>query len=257
MSPSQVRPRMTHTLMRKGMTKSEARSTIESLCYLRVVVESEARNQRLTSAKYALDGIHWLDRLGSLYGEKQLSGHLGLSRPMLHLRTTMAPKPSIAFLEDIKCTVSQCKVVNFEELKEKNLDIKKMIKGAWLLGICSSKQPIYPELIKEFYFNLVALKNEDMYTSIKNQKIGLTEEKLVKYFKCSSIENSPSSKIPQKEIYEKLIEQRAHGANIITQLSTLHRLLHKLCCVVITPSGSSHATVTKEDALVIYGITIG
>ena len=35
---SQVRPRMTHTLTRKGMTKSEARSTLESLCYLRVVV---------------------------------------------------------------------------------------------------------------------------------------------------------------------------------------------------------------------------
>ncbi|MQL68628.1 hypothetical protein Taro_000938, partial [Colocasia esculenta] len=33
-----VRPRMTHTLTRKGMTKSEARSTLESLCYLRVVV---------------------------------------------------------------------------------------------------------------------------------------------------------------------------------------------------------------------------
>ncbi|MQM08787.1 hypothetical protein Taro_041650, partial [Colocasia esculenta] len=32
-----VRPRMTHTLTRKGMTKSEARSTLESLCYLRVV----------------------------------------------------------------------------------------------------------------------------------------------------------------------------------------------------------------------------
>ncbi|MQM22445.1 hypothetical protein Taro_055497 [Colocasia esculenta] len=35
---SQVRPRMTHTLTRKGMTKSEARSTLELLCYLRVVV---------------------------------------------------------------------------------------------------------------------------------------------------------------------------------------------------------------------------
>ncbi|MQM19086.1 hypothetical protein Taro_052084, partial [Colocasia esculenta] len=33
-----VRPRMTHTLTRKGMTKSEARDTLESLCYLRVVV---------------------------------------------------------------------------------------------------------------------------------------------------------------------------------------------------------------------------
>ncbi|MQM01457.1 hypothetical protein Taro_034211, partial [Colocasia esculenta] len=34
----QVRPRMTPTLTRKGMTKSEARSALESLCYLRVVV---------------------------------------------------------------------------------------------------------------------------------------------------------------------------------------------------------------------------
>ncbi|MQL88199.1 hypothetical protein Taro_020746 [Colocasia esculenta] len=33
-----VRPRMTPTLTRKGMTKSEARSTLESICYLRVVV---------------------------------------------------------------------------------------------------------------------------------------------------------------------------------------------------------------------------
>ncbi|MQL92412.1 hypothetical protein Taro_025034 [Colocasia esculenta] len=36
-SPIHVRPRMTHTLTRKGMTKSEAMSTLESLCYLRVV----------------------------------------------------------------------------------------------------------------------------------------------------------------------------------------------------------------------------
>ncbi|MQL82564.1 hypothetical protein Taro_015038 [Colocasia esculenta] len=35
--PLNVRPRMTHTLTRKGMTKSEARSTLESLCHLRVV----------------------------------------------------------------------------------------------------------------------------------------------------------------------------------------------------------------------------
>ncbi|MQL73892.1 hypothetical protein Taro_006238 [Colocasia esculenta] len=37
-----VRPRMTHTLTRKGMTKSEARSTPESLCYLRVVSPAAA-----------------------------------------------------------------------------------------------------------------------------------------------------------------------------------------------------------------------
>ncbi|MQL68670.1 hypothetical protein Taro_000957 [Colocasia esculenta] len=44
-----VRPRMTHILTRRGMTKSEARSTLESLCYLRVVVMM--RNQRSQMGK--------------------------------------------------------------------------------------------------------------------------------------------------------------------------------------------------------------
>ncbi|MQM09296.1 hypothetical protein Taro_042165, partial [Colocasia esculenta] len=43
-----VRPRMTHTLTRKGMIKSEARSTLESLCHLRVVAfMAETRDIRL------------------------------------------------------------------------------------------------------------------------------------------------------------------------------------------------------------------
>ncbi|MQM11330.1 hypothetical protein Taro_044237 [Colocasia esculenta] len=49
-------------------------------------VSSGAQNQRHTSAKCASDGIHRLGHLGSLFGEKHLRGHLGLSRPMLHLQ---------------------------------------------------------------------------------------------------------------------------------------------------------------------------
>ncbi|MQL71003.1 hypothetical protein Taro_003320 [Colocasia esculenta] len=46
-----VRPRMTRTPTRKGMTKSEARSTLESLCYLRVVKFLVAGEQEIIHTK--------------------------------------------------------------------------------------------------------------------------------------------------------------------------------------------------------------
>ncbi|MQM23173.1 hypothetical protein Taro_056236, partial [Colocasia esculenta] len=51
-----VRPRMTHTLTRKGMTKSEARSTLESLCYLRVVTSKSFLTASLCVGSGATQG---------------------------------------------------------------------------------------------------------------------------------------------------------------------------------------------------------
>ncbi|MQL98817.1 hypothetical protein Taro_031536 [Colocasia esculenta] len=46
-------------------------------------VRSGDRNKRHTSAKHASDEIHRLGRLNSLFGEKRLNGHLGLSQLIL------------------------------------------------------------------------------------------------------------------------------------------------------------------------------
>ncbi|MQL68502.1 hypothetical protein Taro_000788 [Colocasia esculenta] len=136
----QVRPRMTHTLTRKGMSKSEDRSTPESLCYLRIVILVPRSATFSTCTKTDSDMMFWAIQnpsinIAEVIIERMKFAHaqvwdkkskLNVSLPYTHLLTKISQHCGINLSGAVSEKMGQ--VIHCRNLKKSGFSL---VGGVW------------------------------------------------------------------------------------------------------------------------------